>query len=679
MAEPGVGSVVAGFRLDERIGMGGMGVVYAATDLGLGRRVAVKVLSGRLAGDPAQLARFDREARALSLLDSPHVVRILDHGVADGAPYIVTQFVDGGDLGSLLAERGPVAIATAAAMCAQVADALAAAHALGVVHRDVKPANVLVADPDAARPHLYLADFGVAHTADVRLTVAGAVVGSTDYLAPELADGSLPSEASDIYALGCLLWACLTGRPPYAGSEVAVAMAHRSAPVPQLAGTGRQVRSVNALLRQMLAKHPRDRVPRASSLAASLRSVPTSADQRTAPGRWRKPLLVVCAVVALAVAVTGGLLGGRALFAEDATPTGGGRQADQQSSGTAPGPVDTVNPEAQVTVTIGKGGQREDLVWEAADSGLVGPTASPSGVPAGAAPLQGDVDADGTPDRVEVALVPVGTDRSRPAVTVHLGATAETSGGGDVPTRLVRVALADVDGDGDRDLLLVDTGSDRRIWLLEASAGKFGAPVPWLDDTGTQPVRDLAVGDLDGDGDQDVVLHTRPPASGGAGRIEVVRSDGRGGARLVGGPRPLAGDPLDEVIVRAADLSGKGTDAIVVYRRPFQSRSVQVDVHELTDDGPGPARTALAFTSSAIILIKDWHTQLLATDVDGDGRDDLVRISGPDPDNGWLLDVMRAEGGGFVAPPSAAIWDCGARCSLADAAVWTDTGVVSAG
>ena len=169
--------------------MGGMGVVYAATDTRLDRRVALKLVSGQLAGDPSFVTRFQREAAVLARLDSPHIVAIFDHGEQDGTPYIATQYVGGGDLGALIAGRGALPPQLALRVCAQIAGALADAHRVGVIHRDVKPSNVLLRDPDAAELHAYLCDFGIAQTESEGLTTAGAIAGSWAYLAPERANG----------------------------------------------------------------------------------------------------------------------------------------------------------------------------------------------------------------------------------------------------------------------------------------------------------------------------------------------------------------------------------------------------------------------------------------------------------------------------------------------------------
>ena len=199
---PRVGDHFGRYLIDNRIGQGGMGVVFGATDTSFDRRVALKVVSAMLGDSPDFRRRFEREASLLARLSSPHVIDIYDYGVQDGCPYIATQFIGGGDLGHLLQSRGAMPPRLAAQVCAQVADALHDAHRAGVVHRDVKPSNVLLRDPDTLDLHAYLCDFGIARTEADGLTVPGSVTGTWSYLSPECGKGASGSPASDIYALG---------------------------------------------------------------------------------------------------------------------------------------------------------------------------------------------------------------------------------------------------------------------------------------------------------------------------------------------------------------------------------------------------------------------------------------------------------------------------------------------
>ncbi len=305
---PAVGATFGRYRIESRLGMGGMGVVYAATDTRLNRRVALKVISGQLAGDEQFVARFGHEAEVLTRLDSPHVIAIFDHGEVDGVPYIATQLVGGGDLGTMLRDRGPLPPAQAAAVCAQLAEALDDAHRVGVVHRDVKSSNVLVRDPDADEPFVYLCDFGIALTDSRGLTSSGGMAGSWAYISPERARGEAATPVSDVYSLGCLFWVCLTGRTPYDGTDVEMAIAHLNAPVPQVDGDDDSpAGAVNAVLSRAMAKKPGDRYPSAAELRADLLDLarggattpvaprPVACRPEPGPGSWphRGPHLAV--------------------------------------------------------------------------------------------------------------------------------------------------------------------------------------------------------------------------------------------------------------------------------------------------------------------------------------------------------------------------------------------------
>ncbi len=193
------GSLLAGYRLEAQIGSGGMAVVFRARDERLGRLVALKVLAPALTADAAFRRRFMAESRAAATVDDPHIIPIYEAGEANGVLFIAMRFVPGGDLRGVLEREGPLAPARALAFIAPVASALDAAHVAGLVHRDVKPANILV-DARASRPeHVYLSDFGVSKGAvsSVSLTGAGHFVGTPDYSAPEQIQGGTPPSATN--------------------------------------------------------------------------------------------------------------------------------------------------------------------------------------------------------------------------------------------------------------------------------------------------------------------------------------------------------------------------------------------------------------------------------------------------------------------------------------------------
>ncbi|MGI8644720.1 MAG: serine/threonine-protein kinase [Nocardioides sp.] len=269
---PTPGDRIGAYRVLRRIGSGGMGMVFAATHEGLDRDVALKVIAPHLADDDAFRARFTSEARALAALDSPHVVHVYDHGEHDGHLYIATQLVPDGDLGSMLRARGAPPVRTAVDLMAQVAEGLSDAHQAGIVHRDIKPANVLVRE-SGGRVTAYLGDFGIARQVDAEHTPTSRTIGTPSYMAPELHTGGKAGVSTDVYSLGCLLWATLTGKAPYAGtSDYEIVHAHVESPVPQLPASGPLVDGVNAILRTAMAKDPAERPQTAAAVRDELRA-----------------------------------------------------------------------------------------------------------------------------------------------------------------------------------------------------------------------------------------------------------------------------------------------------------------------------------------------------------------------------------------------------------------------
>ena len=220
------------FRLDEQVGSGGMSTVYRAFDETLQRTVAIKLMHRSLSGDAQQLERFRREARAAARLSHPHVVTVIDAGEDDGHPYIVFEFVDGETLKGRIKRCGALSVVEAVAYAIEIGRALGAAHAEKLVHRDVKPQNVLI-DPDGRAK---VTDFGIARSLeDGGLTATGRVLGTTDYVSPEQALGEDVTAESDVYSLGIVLYEMLTGDLPFkAESQVGVAMKHVQDPMPDV-------------------------------------------------------------------------------------------------------------------------------------------------------------------------------------------------------------------------------------------------------------------------------------------------------------------------------------------------------------------------------------------------------------------------------------------------------------
>jgi hypothetical protein len=268
---------VAGYRIEARLGRGGMGEVYRAVQLDLGRRVALKVLSPELAADDGFRRRFLRESRIAASIDHPNVIPIYQAGEDNGLLYIAMRYVEGSDLATLLEREGRLAPARTLAILAQVAGALDAAHARGLVHRDVKPANILLAASAAgAIPHSYLCDFGLIKQTDAAkafsaLTAVDQFVGTVPYVAPEQIEGRQIDGRTDVYSLGCVLFQCLTGSVPFEGTtDVEVVFAHlRDAP-PPLSTRGRGLPpSLDAVLARALSKSKEDRHPTCAALIAA--------------------------------------------------------------------------------------------------------------------------------------------------------------------------------------------------------------------------------------------------------------------------------------------------------------------------------------------------------------------------------------------------------------------------
>jgi streptogramin lyase/predicted Ser/Thr protein kinase len=283
-ADPRIGAELLGYRIDRVLGRGGMSVVYLAEDLRLQRPVALKLLAPSLAEDGAFRARFLQESQLAASLDHPNVVPIYAAGEAGDELYIAMRYVEGRDLKALLRE-GPLEEEHAIRICGQVADALDFAHSRHLVHRDVKPSNVLL----DAKEHVYLADFGLTKRTDDARTLEPGLFGTIDYVAPEQIRGEDVDGRADVYALGCLLYECLSGTAPFRrGSDAATLYAHLEEEPPTLPGLER-------VLRTSLAKEPDDRYPTCGELVDDARS----ALGITIPHRNRLPLAI--AVVGIAV------------------------------------------------------------------------------------------------------------------------------------------------------------------------------------------------------------------------------------------------------------------------------------------------------------------------------------------------------------------------------------------
>lgn len=278
-----VGSRFGPYELRSLLGKGGMGEVYEAYDTVKDRVVAVKLLSEELAKDPVYQVRFRRESQAAARLAEPHVIPIHDWGVIDGVLFIDMRLVNGVDLRTILRGQGPMSPERAVFLIEQIAAALDAAHADGLVHRDVKPANILVTDADFA----YLVDFGIAHTeGDSAVTQVGMAVGSYIYMAPERFDVGPVTGRADIYSLACVLHECLTGATPFPAASMSVLIkSHLSDPPPRPSAERPGIApALDDVIARGMAKDPADRFATAAELARAARAVVGSASPAaTAP------------------------------------------------------------------------------------------------------------------------------------------------------------------------------------------------------------------------------------------------------------------------------------------------------------------------------------------------------------------------------------------------------------
>ncbi|NUT37876.1 MAG: serine/threonine protein kinase, partial [Hamadaea sp.] len=262
------GTLLSGrYRLDERIATGGMGDVWRGTDETLGRTVAIKILLPALLEEAGFSERFRLEARTMATINHPGVVDIYDYGSDQQVAYLVMEYVEGDALSRTLARVGRLTPARTMALIAQAAEALQAAHLKGIVHRDVKPGNLLV----RANGTLVLTDFGIARSAvGAQLTAAGAVLGTASYLAPEQAAGQTATAASDIYSLGVVAYQCLSGRRPFEGENpIEIAMKHVHGTPPALPPDVPP--AVRAIVERAMAKDPGARWPSAAIFGAASR------------------------------------------------------------------------------------------------------------------------------------------------------------------------------------------------------------------------------------------------------------------------------------------------------------------------------------------------------------------------------------------------------------------------
>ncbi|GAA1536600.1 serine/threonine-protein kinase [Nocardioides humi] len=698
---PRPGDVIGRYRLVRELGRGGMGVVYAATDTRLDRPAALKVMLGHIAGEEAFLARFAREAATLARIESAHVIEIYDYGECDGLPYIATQYVDGGDLGSALAARGPLPPRPALEVCAQVAEGLAATHAAGVVHRDVKPGNILLRDPGAADLHVHLCDFGIAQTAAAKLTATGVVAGTWAYLAPERVQGAAGTPASDAYAVGCVLWECLTGATPYVGTALQMAYAHVSAPVPQLAGTGALAEALNRVLGRALAKDPGERYDDLRAMAGELRAAlsltalpgfePRATVQPVPPAlpRMRRRRGRVLAAVGAGVVVA--LVAGGAVWAVrggDERPSGGAEErgrAGEVVTGDLDG--DGLGDLAASTVTVDD--REERVQWRSRGTafGTGERTAAEGYLDA----VAGDFDGDG---RLDTALVSSSVEYEPAYALIDFGDGRDEKVAMELPQAphdrgAQPTLVGDFDGDGRDDLafaiqpedadeappLDLETGRTATqtctLWVVRDVAGKPPPAESWHEGVPCF-VPEMAVGDLQGDGRADLVVLIDPDTSWEGSvserpRLLPLLSDGS--SLAAGALVDLAGQPYGRVRLTAGDLDGDGDDEVVAaVEAPDDDEqvgvAVEVRVHGADESGAlGDGQVWLSTRRY------EWGLDpalLSVSDVDGDGRDDVLFAlviddalsypeDGPRPGEDVPVDVLLSDGAALAEPAQWAV------------------------
>src|SRR5688572_28552873 len=272
-ADPHLGRVVAGYRIEERIGRGGMGLVYRAEHINLRRRAAIKIIAPELAEASGFHERFNREARIAAALQHPNIVTVYDAGEEDGLLYLAMQYIEGSNLATVLRTQGRLRPYRALDVCRQVAAAHDASHSQGLIHRDVKPANVLIEGRTA-----FLTDFGLTKRIEgsqTQLTKAGDVVGTIHYVAPEQIEGGRVDARTDIYSLGCLVYHCLSGELPFArDTDVAVIYAHLSEEPPRLTSVRPELPGgLDAVIAKALEKAPERRFQTCADLMSAARAV----------------------------------------------------------------------------------------------------------------------------------------------------------------------------------------------------------------------------------------------------------------------------------------------------------------------------------------------------------------------------------------------------------------------
>ncbi len=604
--------------------------------------MALKVVSSAV-GDTAEFRRrFEREAAVLARLDSPHIIKIYEYGTEAGCPFIATQYVAGGDLGGLIGAWGAMPPALALRVCAQIADALQDAHRVGVVHRDVKPSNVLLRDSRAAEPHAYLCDFGIARGAQDGLTAPGAVAGTWSYLAPECGRGEPGGPASDVYALGCLLWAGITGRAPYVGTDVEIAVAHQRAPLPVLDGDDPLSLALNQVMARTMAKDPADRYDDLEELRGDLlaaAALPTA----TLHPRVEQPV---------APEATAGSSHPSLPPAGMSAAAGTGsperlRRAGAACSPPASSPPSWCSADPRCGVLALTGGDDPEPGGDDPTSAAPSPdepttgsdtqtsAPEPQRVDEGG-PISGDIDGDGLGD---VALVfqtrPMERRDNGKAIRRSADITDFTSDGSsftegrrvsDDPPRGYRqdTIAGDFDGDDAYERITVSTTNARTegFQLVSdlSSGGQVDAEFDRVEGSGQLG---LGACDVDGNGSDDLLIQATDPEARGPGAADATRLDV---ALMTDGQASPAQEFFTTTAVgaktRLDDFDGDGLcDVAQVVPGEIDGAEREFDVRLFLNDGEGGTEPGPTTTYSS-----RFDPIVLDADLDGDEDAELVVV-----------------------------------------------------
>ncbi|HEX9235421.1 MAG TPA: serine/threonine-protein kinase, partial [Actinomycetota bacterium] len=363
--DPRVGSELAGYRIDQLIGRGGMGVVYLAEDLTLGRKVALKLLAPELAQDPKFRERFVRESRLAASLEHPNIITIYEARERDGLLYISMRYVHGTDLKALIESQGALDPARAISILTQVAGALDTAHAQGLIHRDVKPGNILITpgSEPGSPDRVYLSDFGLTKrtSSDSGITATGQFVGSLDYAAPEQFEGKALDGKADQYSLACVLFECLTGEVPFKrDNEAAMVYAHLLGEPPKPSERRPTLPGgLDRVVAKGMAKKPEDRYASCQDLvSAAAGELGVEPAAPSAPGRRlpepspskQRPRVPLPAVIGIGVLVIGAIVAAVILAGR-----GGSKQGASLPPSTSPGGVVAHSANALVRLNAANG------------------------------------------------------------------------------------------------------------------------------------------------------------------------------------------------------------------------------------------------------------------------------------------------------------------------------------